>query len=143
MVRKNRERKKTCIEKLKTSAPHEIKRMKIDIAGMKKGEMVLVPSVAMIDAFIKTIPHGTSVSIANMRKELARKYKAEVTCPIYTGYHLRTIAEAAFEAHERGVPLDKVTPVWRLLDDKAPTFKKLSPDKAQIIARQRTREGLD
>ncbi|HEX2581787.1 MAG TPA: hypothetical protein VHL08_07415 [Dongiaceae bacterium] len=78
-----------------------------------------------------------------MRKKLARKYRAEVTCPIYMGYHLRTIAEVAFEAHERGVPLNKVTPIWRILDDKAPTFKKLSSDKAQVILRQRTSEELD
>ncbi|HEX2581786.1 MAG TPA: hypothetical protein VHL08_07410 [Dongiaceae bacterium] len=44
--------KKSWTEKLKASTPHhEIRRMKIDIAGMKKGEMVLVPSVKMIDEF--------------------------------------------------------------------------------------------
>ena len=59
-----------------------------------------------------------------MRKALAGNHDADVTCPITTGFHLRTVAEAAFEDHEEGLPLEAITPVWRVLDKKAPTMKK-------------------
>lgn len=32
-----------------------------------------------------------------------------------------------------GIPLDDVTPVWRVLDKKAPVLKKLSFDPAFIL----------
>jgi hypothetical protein len=65
-----------------------------------------------------------------------------VTCPIYTGYHLRTVAEAAREAHARGSRLSDITPVWRILDPTAPTIGKLSAENAAFIAERRSREGL-
>lgn len=134
--------KKSWADKLNSTIPHKLKRMPIDIAGMKKGELALVPSVKMVDDFIHAIPEGVSMSVSEMRKALARQYEAEVTCPIYTGFHLRTVAEAACEAHENGAKLDKITPVWRVLDESTPTAKKLSKKNAVLIAAQRKREGL-
>ena len=130
------------VQKLADETPHVIKRMTIDIAGMKKGEIVLVPSIRQIDEFIRAIPRRRYVSIADMRKELARLHGAEVTCPVYTGYHLRTCAEAAFETYSQGAPLTRITPVWRVLDEKSPTIKKLSAKNQQMIKEQRQREGL-
>jgi hypothetical protein len=65
-----------------------------------------------------------------------------LTCPIYTGYHLRTVAEAAREPHARVYRLSDITPVWRILDPTAPTIGKLSAENAAFIAERRTREGL-
>lgn len=129
-------------DKLNAATAHEVKRMPRDIAGMKKGELALVPSARIVDDFIRSIPKGTCVSIWEMRQALARKYRAEVTCPVYTGYHLRTVAEAACEAYARGARLRDITPVWRVLDAAAPTIGKLSAEKAAFIAAQRAREGL-
>jgi hypothetical protein len=133
--------KKSWAEKLAATTPHEIKRMTRDLAGMKKGEIVLVPSVRMIDDFIRTIPRGARVAINEMRQALAERHGAEVTCPVYTGYHLRTVAEAACESHAAGARVDAVTPVWRVLDERAPTMGKLTRADANFIARQRAREG--
>lgn len=134
--------KKSWADKLNSTVPHKLKRMPIDIAGMKKGELCLVPSVKMVDDFVHAIPAGVSVSVAEMRKTLAQQYQAEVTCPIYTGFHLRTVAEAACEAHQKGATLDEITPIWRILDGSTPTTKKLSKQDAAMIAAQRKREGL-
>lgn len=81
------------------ATPHQVKRMPRDFGGLKKGEIVLVPSVRIVDDFIRSIPADERMSIAELRQALARRHDAETTCPVYTGYHLRTVAEAAYEAH--------------------------------------------
>lgn len=133
--------KKSWTEKLRTSRPHEVKPAPMDIAGMKKGEIMLIPSPAIVAKFIAKIPHGKSMDVKTLRKKLARRYKAEVTCPITTGFHLRTVAEAALEAHKQGAPLDEITPFWRVLDEDAPTTAKLSCGAAFVTKRRRL-EGL-
>ena len=132
---------KSWAEKLNCTKPHEVKPAPISIAGMKAGQIMLVPTPKMIDDFIRAIPQGTSMDVKIMRQQLAAKYNAEVTCPIYTGFHLKTVAEAAFEAFNQGAPLNAVTPIWRVLDERTPTTKKLSYDTA-FIFQQRLREGL-
>lgn len=133
--------KKTWIEKLNNSKPHEVKPVPKNIAGMKAGEIMLIPSPRIVDDFIKKIPKGKSMDVKTLRNKLARKYKAEVTCPITMGFQLRTVAEAAYEALNEGKLLSDITPVWRVLDESTPTTNKLSygPD---FILEQREREGI-
>jgi hypothetical protein len=133
--------KTTWAEKLKSPKPHEVKPAPINIAGMKAGQIMLVPTAKIVDDFIRTIPKGSSMDVKTLRARLARKYKAEVTCPITTGYHLKTVAEAAFEAHQNGAKLREITPIWRVLNEHTPTTKKLSYDSGFIMS-QRAREGL-
>jgi len=132
---------KTWTEKLADPRPHVVKPAPIDIAGMKAGELMLVPTAALIDAFIRRIPRGESLDVKMLRARLAKAHDAEVTCPITTGFHMRTVAEAAWESLARGTPVDKLTPVWRVLDAASPTLPKLSFD-AQFIRDQRALEGL-
>lgn len=134
-------RRKSWAEKMASSAPHQVKPAPVDIAGMRKGQIMLVPSAGIIDAFIRAIPRGTGMDVQTFRKKLARKYKAEVSCPITTGILLRIVAEAAYEASGKGAKPDDITPVWRVLDERAPTLKKLSFDPAFILE-QRAAEGL-
>ena len=133
--------KTTWTEKLNSSKRHQVKPAPINIAGMKAGQIMLVPTARIVDDFIRTIPKGVSMDVKTLRAKLARKYKAEVTCPITTGYHMKTIAEAAFEAHQQGAKLREITPIWRVLDESTPTTKRLSYDPAFIMDR-RAREGL-
>src|SRR5690349_24529944 len=93
--------RKTWRERFDDPRPHEVKPCPIDIAGMKKGEVMLLPSPRLIDAFIRTIPSGVSMNTPTLRARLAKKYRAQVTCPITTGFHLRTVAEVAYAAHQR------------------------------------------
>jgi hypothetical protein len=133
--------KTTWTEKLNSPKRHEVKPAPINIAGMKAGQIMLVPTAKIVDDFIRTIPKGVSMDVKTLRAKLARKYKAVVTCPITTGYHLKTVAEAAFEAHQQGAKLREITPIWRVLDQSTPTTKRLSYDPAFIMD-QRAREGL-
>ena len=133
---------KSWSEKRADPAPHQVKVMDMTRAGVEKGGHMLLPSVRLIDDFIRAVPKGEVVANAEMRAFLARRHKADGCCPVYTGYHLRTCAEAAIEDHARGVPIAKITPVWRVLDEAAPTLKKLSAKGRAFIAAQRKKEGL-
>jgi hypothetical protein len=132
---------KSWTEKLNDPRPHQVKPAPIDIAGMKAGEVMLVPTAAIVDAFIRTIPKGRSMDVPTLRAKLASRYRAEVTCPITMGFHLRTVAEAAWEAHRRGTPLVRITPFWRVLDVDTPTTGKLSFGAA-VVRQRRAAEGL-
>ena len=110
--------------------------------GLKKGDLVLLPSARVVDDFIRAIPKGEAITILELRSKLARQHKADGTCPVHLGYHLRTVTEAACEARERGAPMRDITPVWRVLDGEAPTLKKLSAKNAAWIAERRAKERL-
>lgn len=132
---------KTWSDKLADPRPHVVKPAPIDIAGMKAGQIMLVPTAALVDAFIRRIPCGESLDLKTLRARLAREHRAEVTCPITTGFHMRTVAEAAWEALAAGTPIGQLTPIWRVLDAASPTLPKLSFD-TQFIRDQRAFEGL-
>ena len=132
---------KSWSERLNDPRPHQVKPAPMDIAGMKKGEIMLVPTARLVDALIRTITEGQSIDVPTLRAKLARHHKAQVTCPITTGFHLRTVAEAAWEEHQRGTPLSRITPFWRVLDAKTPTTAKLSFGAA-VVKRRRAAEGL-
>ncbi|QCI69035.1 hypothetical protein E8M01_04095 [Phreatobacter stygius] len=129
------------MEKFEGAPPPVVKPVPADIAGMKAGEIMLVPSPAIIADFIGKIPAGTSMDVKMLRRQLARQFEAEVTCPITTGFHLRAVAEVAYEAHRAGAAVTAITPFWRVLDETTPTAAKLAcgPD---FIRAQRQREGL-
>jgi hypothetical protein len=133
--------RKSWLEKLRDPTPHEVRPAPVDIAGMKAGQIMLVPTPAMIDNFVRSLPAGTSVNVRTMREVLARRYHAEVTCPIYTGFHLRTVAEAAYEAYKEGVPVAEIAPFWRVIDSKTPTTPRLACG-LEFIRTRRQQEGL-
>ena len=132
---------KSWTERMNAPAEIVVKPAPVDIAGMRAGQVMLVPTTRLIAEFMAAVPTGQSVSIAAMRTELARRHQAEVTCPIYTGYHLRTVAEAALEAHAAGVPVEAITPFWRVLDETSPTTGRL-PDGVAFVRARRAAERL-
>ncbi len=132
---------RTWREKFDDPTPHAIKPAPISIAGMKAGEIMLVPTPRMIDAFIRGLPAGAAMDVKAMRRALADRHGAQVTCPIYTGYHLRTVAEIACEAVEQGVPLSDVAAFWRVIDAQAPLALKL-PCGLEFIRARRREESL-
>ncbi len=135
-------RKKKWTQRLYDGKTHEIKPAPISIAGVKAGQLMLVPTARMVDEFIRGLPKGRSMNAKELRQAMATAHGAEVTCPITTGFHLRTVAEAAWEALSSGAPIHSLTPVWRVLPADALTLKKVSFD-IRFIQRQRALEGLD
>lgn len=111
------------------------------MSDVVEGQAMLVPTARQVDDFIRTIPEGVEMNVPALRTALALENGAEVTCPVYTGYHLRTVAEAAFEALERGQPVEQITPFWRVLNEQTPTTRKLSFGSDFVVG-QRRNEGL-
>ncbi|OEO29428.1 hypothetical protein VW23_025750 [Devosia insulae DS-56] len=131
---------KSWTEKLNAPAEPVVKPAPISIAGMRAGQIMLVPTARMIADFMSAIPPGQTVDTKAMRRALAERHHAEVTCPIYTGYHLRTVAEAALEAYAAGMPVEAITPFWRVLDDTSPTTDRL-PNGPAFVATRRAAEA--
>ena len=111
------------------------------VGDVVEGQAMLVPTARQVDDFIRSIPEGVKVDVRALRTALAIENGAEVSCPVYMGYHLRTVAEAANEALQRGMPIEDITPFWRVLDADTPTTKRLTFG-ADFVAEQRRREGL-
>ena len=132
---------KTWTDKLADPRPHAVKPAPINIAGMKAGQLMLVPTARLVDSFIRGIPHGGSMDVRALRAALPAAHGTEVCCPITTGLHMRTVAEAAWEALANGTPVASITPAWRVLEAASPTLPKLSFDLA-FIRDQRALEGL-
>lgn len=127
----------------KLNAPEEakVKPSPRTAGDVIEGQPMLVPTARQVDDFMRTIPAGTSMNVREFRHAMALAHDAEVTCPVYTGYHLRTVAEAAWEALERGVPIQELPPFWRVLDESTPTTARLTFGAEFVRARRRA-EGL-
>lgn len=126
-------------DKLRDGKSHQVKPVPVNIAGMKKGQVMLVPSARIVDAFIRGMPRGRLLETRELRVRLARRYRAEVTCPITMGFILRIFAEAAWEARQAGAAKAAITPVWRVLEADSLTLKKL-PKGAAVWFRARRAE---
>lgn len=111
------------------------------VGDVVEGQSMLVPTARQVDDFIRSIPKGIEMDVRALRTALAQEHGAEVSCPVYTGYHLRTVAEAAHESLERGQPLDEITPFWRVLNENTPTTGRLSFGRDFVVG-QRKAEGL-
>ena len=103
---------------------------------------MLIPTPKLIDDYIRHIPKGKEVEVETIRKDLAAEYNADITCPLTTGIFLRISAEAAYEEYEKGTPITKITPFWRVINDRMPTAKKLSFG-TDFLNEQRRKEKLN
>ena len=118
--------KKTWQQKLDIDQQSQVKKSEKDFAGIRNGQLMLIPTPRMVDAYIRQIPRGKQVDPQTMRRDLAAENHAEVTCPLTTGIFIRIAAEAAWEQYQKGTPLRQLTPFWRVINEKSPTAKKLS-----------------
>lgn len=128
-------------EKLNIDRKPVVEKANKDFAGVKAGQMMLIPTPKIVDAYIRHIPKGKQVDVNTIRKDLAAEFHAEVTCPLTTGIFLRIAAEAAYEEFEKGKSINKITPFWRVIDEKSNTAKKLSFG-TKFLKEQRKKEGL-
>jgi hypothetical protein len=118
-----------------------VKKLEKDFADMPAGAKMLIATPKIIDDYVRQIPRGKSGSLATMRRDLAVEYGADYTCPVTSGIFLRIVSEAAHEQIEKGTPLGRVTPFWRVVDEKSSLNKKLSFGEA-FVKQQRKKEGL-
>ena len=132
---------KSWTDRLNAAEEGKIKASPRSVGDVVEGQSMLVPTARQVDDFMRTIPTGSCMNVKELRYAMAVEHGAEVTCPLYTGYHLRTVAEAAWEALERGVPIEEIAPFWRVLDEATPTTERLTFGTEFVRARRRA-EGL-
>jgi hypothetical protein len=130
----------TWTEKLSLPKRSHKKRLNKAVAGMPAGALMYISTPIEIDEYINAIPHGHSVSIHQMRAELAKRNQADCTCPLTTGIFLRIVAEAAFERIQNSGS-SRITPFWRLIDPGASIVKKLTFGSA-FIEKMRAEESI-
>jgi alkylated DNA nucleotide flippase Atl1 len=97
------------------------------MAKFGKGTM-LIPTPKLVDGIIRQVPKGKLITVAEIRKKLARDHSADVACPLTTGIFVRIVAEAAHEASANGAK--RVTPYWRVIRDNGELNPKFPGDFA-------------
>ncbi|WP_440635306.1 MULTISPECIES: hypothetical protein [unclassified Candidatus Pelagibacter] len=117
------------IEKFNKPYKEKIKKLNFNFADIKKGETMLVSSPSSIANFIKKIPKGKKKTVVEMRNALAKKAKANKTCPVSTGIFLRIAIEASLEEQSKRKLKKPNLPFWRIIDEKTAVAKKLSISK--------------
>jgi len=134
-------KRKTWAEKLNSNRKPLIEKVEREFAGVKPGQIMLIPTPKIVDAYIRQIPKGVQVATETLSKDLAAEYHAEITCPLTTGIFIRIAAEAAYEEYEKGKPLNQITPFWRVIRETSPTAKKLTFGTS-LLKEQRKKEGI-
>lgn len=132
---------KSWSEKFAHPPKPDVSRLGKPYAGHAEGEKMLIPTPAVVAAYVETIPKGESRTAPQMREDLAAAHRADFTCPLTAGIFLRIAAELAWEQHQNGKALTKITPFWRVVDVKSPMAKKLACG-VDFIVKQRRLEGL-
>lgn len=131
----------TWTERLDEPRQVELRPVEAGRRNLIAGQIMLYPNGRAIDDLIRTIPKGEPRSQKQLREELATVHGADVTCPVTTRRCLHVVTEAAYEAAQKGMPLDDVTPMWRITDLSQPMLRKLSFDPDFLLDR-RAQEGL-
>ena len=119
-------------EKFNKEKKEKIKKLTFNFADIKKGQKMLVSSPKSISKYIKKIPSGKKRTVIQMRDALAKKAKADKTCPVSTGIFLRIAIEASLEEQKKEKLKKPNLPFWRIIDENTPILKKLSISKTML-----------
>ena len=124
--------KKSAREKL--AVKKQIKKVVMDKTwgGMKPGDTMLVATPLMVDAHVRSIPHGKTETIPELRDALAKAEACSGTCPLSTSIFVRMVAEAALEDIADGKPVAEVSPFWRVITSQDKIATRLNVDPAWI-----------
>lgn len=133
---------KTWKQKMQAKPPHMVTLDK-DFAGVPAGARLLISCPMELESYLRTqVPAGETREIQQMRRELAAIHGADATCPVSTAIFLRTVAEAAWDEIEAGVPATQVAPFWRVVDPKSPLAKKLRAGGSWIEQQRAAEKAL-
>lgn len=97
-------------------------------AGIEAGSILYVATPDIVADYVRKIPAGQTRSIPQMRRDLAKKNKADATCPVSTAIFLRSVAEVSLKQMAEGTASAEVTPFWRIVDAGTPIAKRLDLD---------------
>jgi hypothetical protein len=115
-------KKKSWTEKLadKKNLPKVLKLQKgfpcynaVHKMGAEVGDNVVLVNPSEVVNFMKQVPKGNLITLAEICKALAKKHHVKGCCSLTTGIFIMTAANAAEEAAKERKPLD--IPYWRTL----------------------------
>lgn len=110
--------------------------MKPEVIPDSKGRgQMLLPTPTLVAEEIATIPSGRLLTVSDLRLRLARRFDADLTCPLMTGIFYNLVAGAAEEQIAAGnLPL---APYWRVIRDDGTLSPKTPAGPEQQAARLR------
>jgi hypothetical protein len=126
--------KKTWREKLEQPGAVKVETLDKPFCGAPAGAEMLISTPRDVADYIRSLPPGATRSIAEVRRELAARYGAQISCPTSTSIFVRVVAEVALEDMAQGRPASEVTPFWRVVDPDGPLAARLTCDKELIRA---------
>jgi hypothetical protein len=132
--------RKSWREKLENPVPGLPKVCEVPDKWVKRmgGRQILVPTPMMADEYIRTVPERKLVTVGRIRRELAKPFQADSTCPMTLGIFLRIISEVAEEDRQAGKT--SITPYWRVVKDDGSLNPKF-PGGAEGHAEKLREEG--
>jgi hypothetical protein len=110
------------------------------------GKRVLVPTPLLVDELMRKVPKRKLITTGLIRKQLAKKFKADSTCPMTLGIFLRISAETAEEDLLNGKNMsrarsrERITPYWRVVKDDGGLNPKF-PGGIQAQTKRLRQEG--
>tara|TARA_A100001234_G_C12374186_1_gene279423 strand:+ start:90 stop:518 length:429 start_codon:yes stop_codon:yes gene_type:complete len=104
----------------------KIKKLDFNFTDMKKGELMYISTPKDIIKFIKKIPSKKKYNFKDIRLKLAKKNKADNTCPVTFGIFLRLAIEYSL-LEIKYLKLECPNfPFWRVeYDKKSNVYKKI------------------
>ncbi len=106
-----------------------------DLRG--RGQMLL-PTPMLVAEEIATIPEGSLLSFSVLRTRLARRFYADLTCPLMTGIFFNIVAGAVEEQLAAGT--QPLSPYWRVVIENG-TLSPKTPAGAERQAEHLRSEG--
>ncbi len=125
-------------QRFDAAKPSYIKVNEKRFADLEAGSTVLIPSPQDIRSIIDDIATDETLTLTELRHELATRHGADGTCPVMTGMHLRIVAELVLEALDAGVPRTDLSPVWNVVDPSSKLAAKLPGGVDRINALRET-----
>ena len=112
--------------KFNKSIEPKIKKLDFNFTDMKKGELMLILTPKDIVKFIKKIPPTKKYNFKDIRLKLAKKNKADNTCPVTFGIFLRLAIEYSLLEMKYLKFEYPNFPFWRVeFDKKSNVYKKI------------------
>lgn len=109
-------------------------------AGIPAGAILYVATPEIVAAWVRAVPPGETRSIEQLRRDLAKRNKADATCPVSTAIFLRSVAEVALRQLAEGAAAGTVVPFWRVIEPGSAIAKRL-PVEGEWIAHMLAGEG--
>lgn len=100
--------------------------------------LLLLPTPMLVAEEMATIPKGSLLTVPELRLRLARRFQADITCPLMAGVFYNIVAGTAEEQLAAGQPA--LAPYWRVILENG-TLSPRTPAGPAQQARRLREEG--